>query len=100
MCSIPYILLILSLPLIIVSFPWYDLAFQTLIVLCYYASGTKLMVRSTHLALLLLCCRFLAQLVTGILMQHRGWIPTVMLKIQNPGADSEWTVCEAVSISF
>ncbi|EUB63659.1 hypothetical protein EGR_01282 [Echinococcus granulosus] len=45
-------------------------------------------------------CHFLAQLVTGILMQHRGWIATVMLKIQNPNADSEWTVCEALSDGF
>ncbi|KAL5112626.1 hypothetical protein TcWFU_007976 [Taenia crassiceps] len=45
-------------------------------------------------------CQFLAQLVTGVLMQHRGWIPTVMLKIQNPSTDSEWTVCEALSDGF
>ena len=43
--------------------------------------------------------RFLAQLVTGVLMQHRGWISTVMLEIQNSCAESELTVCEAVCIS-
>uniref|UniRef100_A0A5K3EPP4 FNIP_C domain-containing protein n=2 Tax=Mesocestoides corti TaxID=53468 RepID=A0A5K3EPP4_MESCO len=45
-------------------------------------------------------CHFLAQLVTGILMHHRGWISTVMPKTQNPAAIPKWTVCEAPSDDY